>query len=74
MLGLSQNLTKKFSVQLEGRQIDIDTTHGNLPKLSLTYLWSPRLLSNISYARSVGGNLGTELTAARIDYYGPPCT
>lgn len=71
VLGLSQNLTQKFSVQLEGRQIDIDRTHGNLPKLSLTYLWSPRLLSTISYAQSVGGNLGTELTAARIDYYGP---
>ena len=71
VLGLSQNFTKKFSAQLEGRQIDIDRTHGNLPKLTLTYLWSPRLLTNISYAHSVGGNLGTELTAARIDYYGP---
>lgn len=71
VLGLSQNFGKRFSVQLEGRQIDIDTTHGNLPKLSLTYLWSPRFLSSISYAQSIGGNLGTELTAARIDYYGP---
>jgi hypothetical protein len=71
VLGLSQNFGRKFSVQLEGRQIDIDHTHGNLPKLSLTYLWSPRFLSSISYAHSVGGNLGTELTSARIDYYGP---
>ena len=53
----------KFSVQLEARQIDIDTTHGNLPKLGLTYLWTPRLLTNVSYAHSVGGNLGTELTS-----------
>jgi hypothetical protein len=70
VLALSQNLTSKFSVQLEGRQIDIDTSHGNLPKLSLTYLLTPRLLSSVSYAHSVGGNLGTELTSARIDYYG----
>ncbi len=71
VLALSQNFTRSFSVQLEGRQIDIDRSHGNLPKLSLTYLLTPRLLASVSYAHSVGGNLGTELTSARFDYYGP---
>jgi hypothetical protein len=70
VLGLSQNFGRKFSVQLEGRQIDIDTTHGNLPKIGLTYVWSPRLITNVSYADSVSGNLGTQLTSARMDYYG----
>jgi len=70
VLGLSQAFTSKFSVQLEGRQIDIDTTHGNLPKLGLTYILTPRLATNVSYAHSVGGNLGTELWTARIDHYG----
>lgn len=70
VLGISQSFTSKFSVQLEGREIDIDTTNGNLPKLGLTYAWTPRLLTNVSYAHSVGGNLGTELTTARIDHYG----
>jgi len=70
VLGLSQSFTPKFSVQLEGRQIDIDTTHGNLPKLGLTYIWTQRLATNIAYAQSVGGNLGTDLTTARIDHYG----
>lgn len=70
VLGVSRSFTSKFSVQLEGRQIDIDTTHGNLPKLGLTYVWTPRLLTNVSYAHSVGGNLGTELITARIDHYG----
>lgn len=70
VLGLSQSFGSRFSVQLEGRQIDIDTTHGNLPKLGLTYLWTPRLSTNISYADSVGGNLGTKLTTARLDHYG----
>ncbi len=70
VLGLSRSFGSRFSVQLEGRQIDIDTTHGNLPKLGLTYLWTPRLATNISYAEAVGGNLGTKLTTARIDHYG----
>ncbi len=36
---VSQSLSSKFSVQLETREIDIDTTNGNLPKLGLTYVW-----------------------------------
>src|SRR5690606_40031959 len=27
--------------------------------------------TTVAYAHSIGGNLGTELTSARIDYYGP---
>lgn len=70
VLGISQAITNKFSIQLETREIDIDTTDGNLPKLGLTYVWSPHFVTNIAYAESVSGNLGTELTSARIDYYG----
>lgn len=70
VLGVSQAFTPKFSVQLEGRYIDIDTTDGALPKLALTYQWTPRLMTSVSYAHSVGGNLGTELTAVRLDHFG----
>jgi hypothetical protein len=70
-LGFSQAVTRGLSFQLEGRQIDIDRTHGNLPKLGITYLWSRRLLTSAGYAHSVGGNLGTKLFTARLDYYGP---
>lgn len=70
VLGLSQSFGGKFSVQLENRHIDIDTTQGNLPKLGLTYLLTPRLAANVSYADSVGGNLGTQLTTVRLDHYG----
>lgn len=70
VLGISQSITSKLSIQLEGREIDIDTTNGNLPKLGVTYVWSPQFVTNVSYAKSVSGNLGTELTSARIDYYG----
>jgi hypothetical protein len=70
VLGFNQSLTPKLFVQLEGRQIDIDTSHGNLPKLSVTYVWTPQVATSVSYANTVSGNLGTELTSARIDYYG----
>jgi len=70
VLGLSQSFGTKFSMQLENRHIDIDTTQGNLPKLGLSYLPTPRLVANVSYADSVGGNLGTQLTTVRLDHYG----
>lgn len=70
VLGISQAFTNKFSVQLEERYIDIDTSRGSLPKLSLSYLWSPKVFTTVAYAQSVGGNLGTELTTARIDLFG----
>jgi hypothetical protein len=70
VLGIGQNITSKLSLQLETRQIDIDTTHGNLPKLGVTYVFSPRVVGNVSYANSVGGNLGTELITTRADFYG----
>jgi hypothetical protein len=68
-LGGTVPLYRNLSLELEDRQIDIDTAHGNLPKIGLSYVWNPRLQTTISHANSIGGNLGTELTAARIDYY-----
>jgi outer membrane receptor protein involved in Fe transport len=70
VLGVAKAITPKFFVELESRQIDIDTSHGNLPKLGLTYVWTPHFLTYVSYAESVGGNLGTDLTSARIEYLG----
>ncbi|HVS75330.1 MAG TPA: hypothetical protein VHE11_00225 [Steroidobacteraceae bacterium] len=60
----------KLTVQLEARQFDVDTTHGALPKVALGFLWTPHLQTTVSYARSVTGNLGTELETLRIDHYG----
>jgi hypothetical protein len=59
----------RLFVQLEDRQFDVATTHGNLPKLGLSYLVNPHILTAVSYADSVSGNLGTHLTSARIDAY-----
>lgn len=68
--GLIQNLTRQFAVQIEDKQIDIDTTRGNLPKVGLQMLWSPSLLTTASYSHSVTGNLGTRLGSVRLDHYG----
>lgn len=60
----------KLTLQLDGQQYDVDTTHGALPKVGLGYLWSPHWQTTASYARSVTGNLGTELETLRVDHYG----
>ena len=70
VLGISQSLTRQLSVQLETRQIDIDTTRGNLPKIGFTYVWSPRWLTTFGYANSISGNVNTELFTGRLDHYG----
>lgn len=67
--GGSLPLSRRLSLQLEDRQIDVDRAHGNLPKLGLSMVWNPRLQITVSYANSVGGNLGTEIGTARVDYY-----
>ncbi|MET0988334.1 MAG: hypothetical protein ABW034_23280 [Steroidobacteraceae bacterium] len=71
VLGVSQSFGSHWSAQLESRQIEVDNSHGNLPKLSVSYLWSPRLSTTLSYANSIGGNIGTELTTGRVDVYAP---
>jgi hypothetical protein len=60
----------RWSAQFEDRQIDVETTHGNLPKLGFSYLWGPHVMTSVSYSYSISGNLGTHLTAVRIDTYG----
>lgn len=68
--GLLEQITSQLSLQLEERRIDIDTSHGNLPKVGLSFQATPQLLATVSYALSVGGNLGTHLGTGRIDYTG----
>jgi hypothetical protein len=70
VVGASRPLTGGLSLQLEDRRIDIDTSHGNLPKIGFTYAWTPRFQSALGYAHSAGGNLGTEIGSARIDVFG----
>jgi hypothetical protein len=71
-VGLIRTIGPHFSLLLEDRQIDIDTSRGNLPKLGVTYLWGPRLQTAVAYQHSVSGNLGTNLGSIRIDAYGKP--
>ena len=67
--GLVGTYFHRLSVQLDDRQFEVEKTHGSLPKLALSYAWNPRVMTTVSYAHSVSGNLGTHLTSARIDAY-----
>jgi len=68
--GIAGTYFQRLSIQVEDHRIDVDTTHGNLPKAGISYLWNPHWQTAISYANSVSGNLGTRLTSARVDKYG----
>ena len=50
-------------------QFDVDTTHGNLPKLGASLAWSPQVVTGVAYVRTTSGNLGTNLLSVRIDTY-----
>ena len=68
-VGVYQNLTRQLTLQLEDKQINVDTSHGNLPKVGLQYLWNPGFSTSLAYAYSVSGSLDTRLAMARIDGY-----
>lgn len=67
--GVSGTYFRQLSVLVEMRRIDVETTHGNLPKVSVSYLLTPHWLTSVSFADSAGGNLGTRLTSVRVDRY-----
>jgi hypothetical protein len=69
-LGFLGQLTPELTLQLEERYIDIDTSHGSLPKIGLTYRMTLQLAATVSYAKSFAGNLGTRLVMGRFDYTG----
>ena len=69
-LGFTGTYFHRLSATLEDKQVNVETTNGNLPKLQFAYLWNPHVQTTVSYAYSFGGNLGTRLTSARIDVYG----
>ena len=60
------------TVTAEERQIDVDTSHGSLPKAGLSKAWGTHLLTSIGYAHSTGGNLATQYGLARIDILSGP--
>ena len=68
-VGASGTYFHQLTVLLEARRIDVETTHGNLPKIGISYLWTPQWLTTVNFQDSVGGNLGTELTSVRVDHY-----
>jgi len=67
--GVVGTYESKLSALIEDKRIDVETTHGNLPKVGLTYLWGPHLATSAAYQDSVSGNLGTRLKSIRVDTY-----
>jgi hypothetical protein len=67
--GIIGTFDHKLSAQIEDKRIDVESTHGNLPKVGLSYLWNPHLMTTAAYQYSVSGNLGTRLPSLRIDGY-----
>lgn len=70
-LGLTGTYFHRLSATLEDQQVNVETTHGNMPKVGLGYLWNPHVQTSLAYQYSFGGNLGTHLTSGRLDLYGP---
>jgi hypothetical protein len=68
-LGVIGTFDHRLSAQIEDRRIDVESTHGNLPKVGLAYLWGPHLMTTAAYQYSVSGNLGTRLPSVRVDSY-----
>lgn len=68
--GVTGAVTDRLSLRFETREIDIDRTEGNLPRVGLSFSWNARFSTDVAYARSVSGNLGTELVTTRTDYFG----
>jgi hypothetical protein len=69
--GVARSFGRQLSLQAEDRQFDVDTTHGNLPKLGASFAWTPAVATGVAYAHTVAGNLGTNLLSLRIDTYSP---
>jgi hypothetical protein len=67
--GLGFAVPGGFGFDLEERQIDVDTSHGSLPKFTLSKSWAPHWLTTLAYAHSYGGNLDTEYGLIRVDFY-----
>ena len=71
-LGAGLSVPGGVSLTAEERQIDVDTSHGSLPKVGLSKAWGTHLLTSIGYAHSTGGNLATQYGLARIDIISGP--
>ena len=68
-LGIGSSIPGGLVLDLEERQIDVGTDHGSLPKVTVSKAWGTHLLTTGAYAHSFGGNLNTNYTLARVDFY-----
>ena len=59
-----------ISMEVETRQFDIYTTHGNLPQAGVSVFPTAHWMLGAAYAHSTGGNLDTAYASARVDHFG----
>lgn len=69
--GVGLTFANGLSASVEERHISVDTSHGSLPKVTLSKPWGRHVLTSVGYARSVSGNLDTQYGLARVDVSGP---
>lgn len=60
---------QRLYLDIEDRYLDIDTTHGNLLELGVTFLPRPRYASKLAYIRSTGGNTESDFVSGRLDIF-----
>jgi hypothetical protein len=70
-VGGAVTLPLRLTVDFSDRQLDVETSHGNLPTVTLTEALTPHWLSSLAFAESVTGNLSTEYGLARVDFLAP---
>jgi hypothetical protein len=68
--GLGVAVPGGVSLDAEDRWLDVDSSRGFLPKLTLAKSWNTHWLTTLAYARSYTGNLNTSYGLARVDFYG----
>jgi len=71
-LGAGLAVPGGLALSVEERQIDVDTSHGSLPKAGLSKTWGTHWMTSVGYAQSSGGNLATQYGLARIDFLSRP--
>lgn len=66
--GLTHEIVdRRLYLKLKDRYLDIDATRGNLLEAGFTYLPGRRWSTQLTYARSTGGNFDTDYVSGRLD-------
>ena len=68
----SYQATHQFYLTLSEQYLRLGEARGHLIKPGVTIFLNPRLTTELSFARSIGGNIQTQLVSGRLDLAGRP--